>query len=98
MRALSLIHIFQRLGVVVVLGVDAVLVLGLGAGDTAKRAVVAAQLGAAGGIIGDRLGNNILCPGQRRGSIWDLVVEVVRGGLLGVKCGCLLYTSRSWAK
>ena len=51
----------QRLGVVVVLGVDAVLVLGLGAGDTAKRAVVAAQLGAAGGIIGDCLGNNILC-------------------------------------
>ena len=84
----------QRLGVVVVLGVDAVLVLGLGAGDTAKRAVVAAQLGAAGGIIGDRLGNNILCPGQRRGGIGDLVVEVVRGGLLGVKCGVLAEDGR----
>ena len=84
----------QRLGVVVVLGVDAVLVLGLGAGDTAKRAVVAAQLGAAGGIIGDRLGNNILCPGQRRGGIGDLVVEVVRGGPLGVKCGVLAEDGR----
>ena len=65
----------QRLGKVVILGVDAVLVLGLDAGDAAKRAVVAAQLGAAGSIVRNGLGDDVLRTGQRGGGIGDLLVE-----------------------
>ena len=78
-------YLVQRLCEVVILGVDAVLVLGLGAGDAAERTVVAAQFGAAGSIIGDSLGDDILRPGQRGGCVGDLVVEVRSGGFFGVK-------------
>ena len=78
-------YLVQRLCEVVILGVDAVLVLGLGAGDAAERTVVAAQFGAAGGIIGDSLGDDILRPGQRGGCVGDLVVKVRSGGFFGVK-------------
>ena len=83
-------NLVQRLGKVVILGVDAVLILGLGTGDAAKRAVVAAQLGAAGGIVGDSLGNDVLRTGQRGGGIGHLIIEVRGGGLFRVERGVLL--------
>ena len=80
----------QRLGKVVILGVDAVLILGLSAGDAAKRAVVAAQLGAAGSIVGDSLGNDVLRTRQRGGGIVHLIIEVRGGGFFRVERGVLL--------
>ena len=64
----------QRLGIVVILGVDAVLVPGFGAGDAPERAVVAAQLGAAGRVVGDLLGQDVLRAGQRGVRVGHFVV------------------------
>ena len=82
-------NLVQRFGVVVILRVDAVLVLGFGAGDTAERAVVAAQFGTAGGIVGDCFGDDILRTRQCGSGVWDFVVDVVGGGSAGGKGGVL---------
>ena len=70
----------QRLGVVVILGVDAVPLLGLLAGDAAKGLVVPAQLRPAGGIVGNALRDDVLRASQRGGGIGDLLIEIVQRG------------------
>ena len=83
-------NLVQRLGVVVILSVDAVLILGLDTGDAAEGAVVAAQFSAAGGIVRNSLGDDVLGTGQRSGGIGDFLVDIVRRCSVGVKGSVLL--------
>ena len=77
------------LRVIIILGVDAVLLLGLGAGDPAESPVIPAQFGAAGRIVGDFLCDDIPGTGQGRLSVGDFLVEIVCGDCLGVQGGIL---------
>ena len=80
----------DRLGIIIILGVDAVLILGLDAGDAAEGAVVTAQFGAAGGIVRNSLSDDVLGTGQRSGGIGDFLVDIVRRCSVGVKGSVLL--------
>ena len=75
----------KRLGIVVILGIDTVLILGLGAGDPPKGPVIPAQFGTASRIVGHCLGQNILGAGQCRGHIGHFFIQILRSGSLGIK-------------
>ena len=77
------------LSVVIILCVDAVLLLGPDAAHHAERPVKAAQFRTAAGIVGDLLGQDILCTGQSGGGIRNLIIQIA--GRLGrrVKPGVL---------
>ena len=80
----------QGFGVVVILGIDAVLILGFDAGNATESTVIPAQFGAAGGIVRNRLGDDVLCTGQSGGHIGHFLVEVVSGNRLGIQGSVLL--------